>query len=250
MVRLVDTRPRTALRSSSTVSSSPCPRHRTLITGLGARGQREPVGRPHPALQLGVVRAELRGQVVAPAHLFRLGADVYAPGEELTSETTMSPSEPEPSNIALVLGQLLQRVSPAERALLIALAERLAADRYRGWACEVGDPACASQLLACAEREEEIARRVQALQPDAATIQRDILARNPDLEDINRSIFAGRPLDKQFALQAQGERLGAATWRSFAGREEDMRARDTFLGCAKLEEENAGCLEALLGGGG
>jgi hypothetical protein len=29
-----------------------------------------------------------------------------------------------------------------------------------------------------------------------------------------------------------------------------MRARDTFLGCAKLEEENAGCLEALLGGGG
>jgi hypothetical protein len=188
--------------------------------------------------------------VVAPAQLFRLGADVYAPGEELTSETTMSPSEPEPSNIALILGQLLQRVSPAERALLIALAERLAADRYRGWACEVGDPARASLLLACAEREEEIARRVQALHPDAATIQRDILARNPDLEDINRSIFAGRPLDQQFALQAQGERLGAATWRSFAGREEDMRARDTFLGCAKLEEENAGCLEALLGGGG
>jgi hypothetical protein len=83
--------------------------------------------------------------------------------------------------IALMLGQLLQRVSPAERSLLIALVERLAADRYRGWACEVGDPARASLLLACAEREEEIARRVQALHPDAATVQRDILARNPDL---------------------------------------------------------------------
>jgi hypothetical protein len=188
---------------------------------------------------------------VAPAHLFRLGADVYAPGEELDIGD---------DHVALGAGAIQYRpdsrpaspagVSPAERALLIALAERLAADRYRGWACEVGDPARGSQLLVCAEREEEIARRVQALHPDTATIQRDILARNPDLEDINRSIFAGRPLDQQFALQAQGERLGAATWRSFAGREEDMRARDTFLGCAKLEEENAGCLEALLGGGG
>jgi len=246
----VDTRPRTTLRSSSTVSSSPCPRHRTLITGSAHTASESPSVAPTQRSSSASFRAELRGQVVAPAHLFRLGADVYAPGEELTSETTMSPSEPEPSNIALILGQLLQRVSPAERALLIALAERLAADRYRGWACEVGDPARASLLLACAEREEEIARRVQALHPDAATIQRDILARNPDLEDINRSIFAGRPLDQQFALQAQGERLGAATWRSFAGREEDMRARDTFLGCANLEEENAGCLEALLGGGG
>src|SRR5262249_39305540 len=115
----------------------------------------------------------------------------------------MAPSEPEPSNIALILGQLRQRVSPAERALLIALAERLAADRYRGWACEVGDPARASLLLACAEREEEIARRVEALHPDAATIQRDILARNPDLEDINRSTFPPPPLPPQFPLHPQ-----------------------------------------------
>src|SRR5262249_61448509 len=107
----------------------------------------------------------------------------------------MSPSEPEPSNIALILGQLLQRVSPAERALLIALAESLAADRYRGWACEVGDPARASLLLACAEREEEIARRGQALHPDAATLQGDILARNPDLGEINCPDLARRPLD-------------------------------------------------------
>src|SRR5262249_59204524 len=98
----------------------------------------------------------------------------------------MSPSEPEPSNIALILGQLLQRVSPAERALLIALAERLAADRYRRWACEVGDPARASLLLACAEREEEIARRVQAPHPHAATIPPDIPPRNPAPRDLNR----------------------------------------------------------------
>lgn len=158
--------------------------------------------------------------------------------------------EPEPPDIARILGQLLQRVSPAEQPLLVALAERLAADRYRAWAREIDEPASSSQLLACAEREEEIARRVEALHPDAATIQRDILARNPDLEDINRSLFAGRPLVQQFALQAQGERLGAATWRSFAGREEDTSAGDTFLGCAELEEENAACLEALLREGG
>ena len=45
------------------------------------------------------------------------------------------------------------------------------------------------------------------------------------------------------ALQAQGERLGAATWRSFA-------AGAVFLGCALLEEENAACLETLLAQGG
>jgi hypothetical protein len=162
----------------------------------------------------------------------------------------MPPVETDSPDIARILGQLLQRVSHAERPLLIALAERLAADRYRAWAGDLDDPARHSQLLACAEREEEIARRVEALFPDAATIQRDILARNPDLGNVNRSLFAGRPLAQQFALQAQGERLGAATWRSFAGHAGETSACDTYLACANLEEENAACLEALPGEGG
>jgi hypothetical protein len=148
-------------------------------------------------------------------------------------------------NVAEVLAEVLGRVREEERPLLIALAERMAAERYRGWAGETDGPGRA-ELLACADREEEIARRVESLFAEAAASQRDILARNPDLVDVNRSLFSGRPLDQQFAIQAQGERLGAATWRSLAQHARDPQARATLLGCAPLEEENAACLESLL----
>ena len=103
------------------------------------------------------------------------------------------------------------------------------------------------RLLACAEREEEIAGRVEALFRDAAAIQQDLGAKNPDLEDVNRSIFAPLPHDDQLTLQSRGERLGAATWRSLAKHVASENAREVFLGCAKLEEESAAVLESILG---
>ena len=77
-------------------------------------------------------------------------------------------------DLAEVLGRVLQRVPLAEQPLLVALAERLAAERYRGWAEE--DPAHAAGLLACAAREEEIARRVEGLYPDHESTTRQLLA--------------------------------------------------------------------------
>jgi len=147
-------------------------------------------------------------------------------------------------NVGAILAPLLQRVPPAEQPLLIALAERMAADRYRGWASDSPDPARAARLRACAEREDEIARRIETLYPETPRAQRDLLAKHPDLADANRALFAGRPVAEQFAIQAQGERLGAATWRSFA--KQRPEARDTFLACATLEEESAAVLEAIL----
>jgi hypothetical protein len=135
-----------------------------------------------------------------------------------------------------------------QQPLLIAVAERLAAERYRGWANDPANESHRSRLLACAAREEEIARRIEALYPDAATVQRSIMATNPDFEETNRSLFAGRPLDQQFTIQAQGERLGAATWRAFSGGAKNAQARDTFLLCATLEEESAMVLESILAG--
>jgi len=156
-------------------------------------------------------------------------------------------SETELPNVAEVLGRVLQRVPPQDRPLLIALAERMAAERYRGWAADPANRSRRSGLLACADREEEIARRVESLHPAAASVQRDMLAKHPDLEEINRELFAGRPLEEQFAIQARGERLGAATWRSLARRAEVEAERQTFLGCALLEEESAAYLESLQG---
>ena len=44
-------------------------------------------------------------------------------------------------------------------------------------------------------------------------------------------------------MQSRGERLGAATWRSLAEHSEDDSVRNTYLDCAKLEEESAVVLE-------
>jgi len=147
-------------------------------------------------------------------------------------------------NVAELLAPILERVAAPHRPLLIALAERMAAARYRGWAADPANRRRRSDLLACADREEEIARRVESLFPAAASLQRDLLARHPEVEALDRELFAGRPLQEQLGIQARGERLGAATWRSLAKRAEGVE-RQTFLDCARLEEESAVYLESL-----
>lgn len=148
-------------------------------------------------------------------------------------------------NIAESLARVLAKVPRERQPLLIALAERLAAERYRAWADDPARPDRRAQLLACAEREEEIARRVEGLYPGGAAIQRELVEANPDLIEINRSLFAGRPLAQQFMIQARGERLGAATWRAFAEHAPNADARATFVACATLEEESAAVLESF-----
>jgi hypothetical protein len=149
-------------------------------------------------------------------------------------------------NLASVLGAVLARLPAAEQPLLIAIAERLAADRYRGWADEPALASRRTELLACARREEDIAARVEALYPDAARIQEAILARNPDLLAINQELFAQGGLRRRLAIQAAGERLGAATWRALAGQDPDPARTAVFVACAGLEEESALVLEAIL----
>jgi hypothetical protein len=150
-------------------------------------------------------------------------------------------------NVAEILVPLLARVPPARQPLLLAIAERMAADRYRGWA---EDPDCAAHresLLACAAREEEIATRVEALSSDAASVKREIIAQNPDLQEINRTVFAGWPIEDQMRIQSAGERAGVAAWQAFAAAAGPTPAREAFLACARLEEESALVLDRILG---
>jgi len=156
------------------------------------------------------------------------------------------PSSDTLPTIGAALAPVLQRTPIEQRPILVALAERLAADRYREWARAVTDAGRSAELLACAAREEDIAGRVEALYADAAAVQRDLVAANPDVHEINRALFADRPLAQQFVIQAAGERLGAATWRSFAKHATDANVRDTFLACATLEEDSAACLERIV----
>ena len=149
-------------------------------------------------------------------------------------------------SLADAVAPIVQAVPREQRSLLIALAERLAAERYRGWAGQADQAAHRSDLLACADREEEIARRVESLDPRAKSVQKDLLAEHPDLDAVYTSLFAGLSTLEQFEIQADGERLGAATWRSLAGQESGDEARQVFLACAVLEEESAAVLESIV----
>ncbi len=149
-------------------------------------------------------------------------------------------------DIGEVLAPLLGRVPRERQPLFVAIAERLAADRYRAWAEKPAVAMHRTRLLACAEREIEIASRIEALYADAAAIQNELRAAHGGLGDLNRDLFAGRQLAAQFTIQARGERLGAATWRAFAAHATEAGARATFTACAELEEASAEVLEEIV----
>jgi len=149
-------------------------------------------------------------------------------------------------NVAEMLAQVLRGIDPKLQPLLLAKLERLAAQRYRTWASEQTDQSAKEGLLACADREEEIARRVESLEPNAAGIQEKLLTEHPELLDLNRTLFEGRPLEVQFAMQAEGERAGAAAWRAYAAAASDSAIQELLLSCSPLEQANADFLQNLL----
>jgi hypothetical protein len=148
-------------------------------------------------------------------------------------------------DVGAILAPLLGAVAPGERPLLLAIAERMAAERYRAWAARVDAPDLQAGLLACAAREDEIASRVEAVHLEAVTVQARLRAEHPELETITAELFGSRPLSEQFAIQASGERLGAGTWRAFAAAESDPTARAAYLACAPLEEASAEFLQSV-----
>ncbi|MEY2399091.1 MAG: hypothetical protein QOJ00_2265 [Actinomycetota bacterium] len=152
-------------------------------------------------------------------------------------------------DIVLTLAPVLEATDPYDHPVLIAMLERWAAERYREWADAVGDVAAVTALTACADREEAIAERVEALYPDAAAVQERLAAAHPLLKGALAGAYTWRPVDEQWAQQAEAERLGAATWRSFkrhALADGNGEAADVFEQCALMEEASAEVLENLL----
>jgi len=174
-----------------------------------------------------------------PSAVLGEGAEAHVPADPAS----------ELPDVGAVLVPVLARVPRERQPLLLAIAERLAADRYRAWADRATDAGRREELLACAAREEEIAGRVEGVHADAGAAQRDILMANPDLHAVDRDLFAGRPLADQLTIQARGERLGAATWTAFARHAADTHVRGVYLACAALEEASAVVLESILAAG-
>ena len=151
-------------------------------------------------------------------------------------------SEIAQNRIMELVAPVLQQIEPEYRAIFIAMAERLAGNRYRMWAEEV--PNLKTVLIECAEREELIADKIEGLYPNAASVITQLKADNPSLQDLLDEIFGDYDHRMQFAIQAQGERRGAARWHLFA--EEDSKNVDTYFECADLEIANAVELEKIL----
>ena len=148
-------------------------------------------------------------------------------------------------SIAGILAPVVRRFPLQRQKLLIAWAERQAARRYQSWAEQVS-PREGAGFLRCATREEDIAARIEALDPDAHTIRRQLLAEFPDLEAQVRAVYVGRPLEEQWEIQRRAERAGKKTWQNFAAAESDARVKAVLLACAALEDENARFLQGIL----
>jgi len=149
-------------------------------------------------------------------------------------------------NIAEILAAVLRSIDPKLQPFLLAKLERLAAQRYRSWASDHPDQSVKEGLLACADREEEIATRVESLEPNATAIQDKLLSGHPELLDLNRTLFEGRPLSVQFAMQAEGERAGAAAWLAYAAAAANPSVKELLQSCSPLEQANADFLQSLL----
>ena len=106
--------------------------------------------------------------------------------------------------------------------------------------------ATALALRGCAAHEEDIAARIEALDPDTAVTQQQLLAELPDLEAQVLAVYADRSLEEQWEIQRRGERAGKKTWEAFAAAEDDAQAHAVLLACAALEDENASFLRSVL----
>jgi hypothetical protein len=158
----------------------------------------------------------------------------------------MTDSQTKIPNVAEILAGVLLTIDPKLQPLLLAKLERFAAQRYRTWASDHPDQSVKEGLLACSDREEEIARRVESLVPDASVIQEKLLSDHPELTDLNRTLFEGRPLKVQFAMQAEGERAGATAWKAYAVAASEPSVKELLQSCSPLEQANADFLQTLL----
>ena len=153
---------------------------------------------------------------------------------------------PELPSIAAILTPVVARLPLRQQRLLIAHAERQAAEMYRSWAAQV-DALERDGFLRCAAREEDIAARIEALEPEADTLRRQVEAALPsDLDAQVRAVYAGRPLEEQWEIQRRAERAGKKTWENFAAAESDPVAQTVLRTCAALEDESASFLAAAL----
>ena len=120
-------------------------------------------------------------------------------------------SNPLIPNFGELLAKHLEPLPAEALPYMLSQLERTAAARYRGWAEDV--PEHREGLLACADREDEIADRVEAMFPPSDT-HRDLVANViPAAKATYYEVFAGHTPFEQMQIQEDAERQGANAWQ-------------------------------------
>lgn len=154
-------------------------------------------------------------------------------------------SQLEIPNFGKILAEPIGAVPEASRVGFIARLERAAAARYREWAAQ--DETHRAWLLACADREDEIANRAEKLmpvRPEHEDVAESALAR---ARTLYAAAFEGHTLRDCMILQAHAERQGSLAWHAFAARAGDEPTKRALLALADLEIQSAEAVDAALG---
>ena len=145
-------------------------------------------------------------------------------------------------NFGELLAEHLADLPPEALPVLLANLERGAAGRYRQWATELTD--FKDDILASADREDDIANRVEKLFPISDDHQKIVATIAPLARKTYLSVFEGLTTIQQITIQANAERQGASAWRGLAATYPQLSSQLEQL--ASIEETNADQLDALL----
>jgi hypothetical protein len=151
----------------------------------------------------------------------------------------------QPASIVEAFEPLLPQLAEEEVPFILAILERIAAEKYRGWAEGSTDPVEREGLLACAAREDEIADFIESLNADSEIRVSELHGRFPDLRERYDSVMEGRSRQEQLRIQSEGELGGADYMRQFADATAGaISAR--FASLAMCEEANSRFLSELI----
>jgi hypothetical protein len=143
-----------------------------------------------------------------------------------------------------LLGEFIGKVPAGTMPRFLALLERTAADRYRGWATAL--PEHADVLLQCAADEDEIADRIEAAFALDPALRDALEAPLPDAKQTYYDAFSPYDVWDQLRMQANAERQGARAWRNIAARHPDPAVVEVLHSCSVLEEASADAVDALI----
>jgi hypothetical protein len=174
-----------------------------------------------------------------------LSVEPIAPGPIARAVGDENVAELEIPNFPMLLMEPLLSVPEPSRVGFIARLERAAADRYREWAAESEE--LAEGLIACADREDEIANRAEKLRPVLPEHEEIVEKALREARRLYAGAFVGHGLRDRIVLQAHAERQGSMAWTGFASQTTDEAVKREFLALARLEVASADHIDSALG---